>query len=125
MRHSLFRVVVLMFLAVPLLAGAAGMQGEQDEAWVVGYVDFPPFTYTDENGKAAGYLNDITREVAGRAGQKLQFIEVPPAQARKGPAHRRRGHLPGHPHVRGTVRQDGCRKQPAVAHNPGRLPAPE
>lgn len=84
MRHSWFRVVVLMFLAAPLLAGAAGMQGEQGEALVVGYVDFPPFTYTDENGKAAGYLNEITREVAARTSQKLEFIEVPPARLERG-----------------------------------------
>ena len=53
MRHSLFRVVVLVFLALPPSTWA---NDGTDEALVVGYVDFPPFTYTDERGKAVGYL---------------------------------------------------------------------
>ena len=81
MRHSLFRVVVLVFLA---LSSSAWANGGTDEALVVGYVDFPPFTYTDERGKAAGYLNEITREVAARTGQELEFIEVPPARLERG-----------------------------------------
>lgn len=75
MRHSWF-LVVLVLLVIP----SAVVSGSDDSELVVGYVDFPPFTYTDEQGNAAGYLNQITREAASRAEQELRFVELPPAR---------------------------------------------
>ncbi|TDT43042.1 polar amino acid transport system substrate-binding protein [Halospina denitrificans] len=80
MSDSLFRLVCLVLLAVPLLSGAE----PREQRLVVGYVDFPPFTYTDDRGKAVGYLNEITREVASHSGQKLEFVELPPARLERG-----------------------------------------
>ena len=81
MRHSWFCVAVLLLLASALPAVAAPTA---DDVLVVGYVDFPPFTYTDEQGRATGYLNEITRAVAAHAGQKVEFLEVPPARLERG-----------------------------------------
>lgn len=41
------------------------------------YVDFPPLTYTDENGSPAGYYIELSEQVAGSAGYHLQWSELP------------------------------------------------
>ena len=43
----------------------------------VGYIDFPPYSYTDERGQPAGHLLEFFEQVAQRAGYRTQFIEYP------------------------------------------------
>ena len=41
------------------------------------YVDFPPLTYTDEDGNPAGYYIELSEQVAANAGYHLQWGEMP------------------------------------------------
>lgn len=42
-----------------------------------GYLDFPPFKYTDDQGQAAGPWVTITETLAHEAGFRLNWIELP------------------------------------------------
>lgn len=78
-----FLGLALAFLtACGVAAPTTGQSGP--EPLVVGYVDFPPFTYTNEQGRAAGYLNEITRQVAEHLEQPLVFREMPAARLERG-----------------------------------------
>lgn len=44
----------------------------------VSYLDFPPFTYTNESGRAAGTVNELTRQVLTAADIPHEFLEFPP-----------------------------------------------
>lgn len=43
----------------------------------IGYVEFPPYEYQDEQGQAAGSFIDLTRLVAQEAGYQPEFIHLP------------------------------------------------
>ncbi len=69
-RDGMLSVVLWLTAASP---GAA--QGE--DVWRVVYNEFHPYTYTDENGQAAGYGNELMRALAAQEGARLTFEEVP------------------------------------------------
>lgn len=48
----------------------------EDSVWRVVYNSFPPFTFTDANGHATGYGNDLIRALAARKGVEVDFTEV-------------------------------------------------
>ncbi len=43
----------------------------------VGYVEFPPFNFTDENGDAQGSMADLARDIAAGAGYDISFRSYP------------------------------------------------
>ncbi len=43
----------------------------------VGYVEFPPFNYTDENGVAQGAMADLARDIIANAGYDISFRAYP------------------------------------------------
>ncbi|MDX1721792.1 MAG: transporter substrate-binding domain-containing protein [Pseudomonas sp.] len=43
----------------------------------VGYIGFPPYSYTDEQGQPSGHLLEFLRLVAQQAGYRTHFIEYP------------------------------------------------
>jgi len=46
----------------------------------VGYTEFPPFTYQNSRGQAAGEFIDITRKVIIEAGYATEFVFLPPSR---------------------------------------------
>lgn len=46
----------------------------------VGYTEFPPFTYQNSQGQAAGEFIDITRKVVLEAGYTTEFVFLPPSR---------------------------------------------
>ncbi|EBA01290.1 substrate-binding periplasmic protein [Marinobacter sp. ELB17] len=46
----------------------------------VGYMEFPPFTYQNSRGQAAGEFIDITRKVVLEAGYTTEFVFLPPSR---------------------------------------------
>lgn len=46
----------------------------------IGYVEFPPYEYQDEQGNAAGSFIELTRRVALEAGYQPEFIYLPPSR---------------------------------------------
>ena len=44
---------------------------------LIGYIEFPPYSYTDEQGRPAGHLLEFFDRVAQRAGYRTQFVEYP------------------------------------------------
>ncbi|MGM0450748.1 MAG: substrate-binding periplasmic protein [Pseudomonadota bacterium] len=77
-----FLGLALAFVAAFSMAAPSGHS--ESEPLVVGYVDFPPFTYTNDQGRAAGYLNEVTRQVADHLEQPLEFREMPAARLERG-----------------------------------------
>ncbi|PHQ15150.1 amino acid ABC transporter substrate-binding protein [Marinobacter profundi] len=47
----------------------------------IGYVEFPPIEYQDENGQPAGEFIELTRVVAAEAGYDVQFVFLPISRA--------------------------------------------
>lgn len=43
----------------------------------IGYVEFPPMTYTDQNGQAAGYIMDIAVKSVEKAGFEWTAVSLP------------------------------------------------
>lgn len=64
--------VVQIWLAVSFWATAAFGEGQ----WRVVYNTFTPYSYTDAEGRAAGYGNDLIRALAAQAGATVTFTEV-------------------------------------------------
>lgn len=46
-----------------------------------GYIEFPPFYYTDENGEAAGPLIDMAKALGDEVGFEVVPISLPPKRA--------------------------------------------
>ena len=42
-----------------------------------GYIEFPPYSYTDEQGRPTGHLLEFLRLVAQQAGYRTHFVEYP------------------------------------------------
>lgn len=68
---------VLSFL-VTLHCSASAMAA--DQAVDVIYINMPPYTYTDEQGRASGILNRLTRQVLEQQNIHANFVEVPRPQ---------------------------------------------
>lgn len=47
----------------------------------IAYVEFPPYTYQDNQGDPAGTFIDITRQVAKEAGYQPEFVYLPISRA--------------------------------------------
>lgn len=83
---SAFKTPVLMALLLVLaLANAApaasSPDGTSDRPTLrVGFVEFPPFKYADENGKASGPWVEMTERVASKAGYGVDWVELPIAR---------------------------------------------
>jgi polar amino acid transport system substrate-binding protein len=65
-------LVLLVALGLPVPAFAAGVP------MTLGYAEFPPFTYTDSEGKPQGSLIEMVEAVAADAGIDLGTRAVPP-----------------------------------------------
>lgn len=63
----------LCCVQLPLQAGEAPSQAPIR----VGYIAFPPYSYTDAQGQPGGHLLDFFRLLAQQAGYQTQFLEYP------------------------------------------------
>ncbi|MCV6614917.1 MAG: transporter substrate-binding domain-containing protein [Cellvibrionaceae bacterium] len=68
---------LLLTLCMCRLLAAAPLWASELE---VIYVDMPPYTYLDKNGRASGSLIDISRRALQAVGQPHRFTQVPLAQ---------------------------------------------
>ena len=70
-----------LVLACLLVAGISPQIGADEVEAVpevrIAYVEFPPYTYRDAGGEAAGSVIDITRKVVEEAGYRPDFIHLP------------------------------------------------
>jgi polar amino acid transport system substrate-binding protein len=64
-------------LAVTLYCAQLTMVQAEQLPIRVGYIEFPPYSYTDEHGQPAGHLLEFLRQVAQQAGYQMQFTEYP------------------------------------------------
>lgn len=48
---------------------------------IFGYIEFPPYYYTDEKGKAQGHLIDLANNIAREAGYAIDYIPLPTKRA--------------------------------------------
>jgi polar amino acid transport system substrate-binding protein len=68
-------LAVTLYCAQLTVAQAAAAAGEPPIR--VGYIEFPPYSYTDEHGHPAGHLLDFLQLVAQQAGYRTLFTEYP------------------------------------------------
>jgi polar amino acid transport system substrate-binding protein len=76
----LIRALAAWLGLVLLAAGAARADDAIGEPVRVGCVDFPPFTYSDGNGKPAGMVLDLTTRLLDRLGLKWRAECFPGAR---------------------------------------------
>lgn len=50
---------------------------------IIGYVEFPPMTYTDQKGKPAGYIMDIATKSLEKAGFTWDAVSLPASKLSK------------------------------------------
>lgn len=67
-----------LLLSVLLLLPAI-LSGEE-RTLVVGYVDFPPYQFQNDEGEPDGRFVELTRKVAAEAGYQLDFLYLPTAR---------------------------------------------
>jgi polar amino acid transport system substrate-binding protein len=76
---GLFSVVAL--IACSQLAVAAAQPVSEPDHLRIAYVEFPPYTYQDNEGNPAGSFIDITRKVVKEAGYRPEFVYLPISRA--------------------------------------------
>lgn len=73
-------LVLLLILSIATLNNGlaeAANAGDQRPLLTLGYVEFPPYTYTDSNGKARGHLVELAKEMTDSAGYRLKTYGLP------------------------------------------------
>ena len=73
-------LVSASILLIAVLVFTPMVKAQQPLIW--GYVHFPPFTSQDDNGRAQGFLADITTDVLKRAEIPYSAIELPNRRAK-------------------------------------------
>ena len=66
-------LAALSCFCLPALARSS----DAEPAVRAGYIEFPPYSYTDQQGQAAGDMIDLVRLLAERAGYRVEFIYNP------------------------------------------------
>lgn len=105
MNRYLCSICALSLLAFSI--PVAGNASQSDTRTLrAAYTDFPPLTYTDENGEPAGYFVRFCEQIAANAGYDLQWRELPIGRIymflRSGKVDFWAG-LGGLPHIQGAV----------------------
>jgi polar amino acid transport system substrate-binding protein len=90
----------------PLLTQLEAARAKGLEPVKMGYIQFPPFSYTDKAGKPAGVFIDLAYELMAEYGLSYQFVEYPVArlyqEMKMGGTHLWLG-TPGAPLMEGTT----------------------
>ncbi|MCG4454049.1 MULTISPECIES: ABC transporter substrate-binding protein [unclassified Pseudomonas] len=68
-------LAVALYCAQLAVAQAAAVTGQPPIR--VGYIEFAPYSYTDEHGQPAGHLLEFMQQVAQQAGYQTQFTQYP------------------------------------------------
>lgn len=68
-------LAALSCLALP--AAAQQPAAGAEPAIRAGYIEFPPYSYTDQNGQAAGDMIELVRLLAQRNGHRVEFTQYP------------------------------------------------
>lgn len=78
-RNNRSRVAVIFIFSLALLAAFKIIFISNSYAYKldVGYVDFPPHSYTTENGTANGTLIELTNRIFNKAGVEYNYLKVP------------------------------------------------
>ncbi|MEX0603242.1 MAG: transporter substrate-binding domain-containing protein [Marinobacter sp.] len=66
-------LVLILWLGLP----GASLPAGDGLPLNVGYTEFPPLEYRDNEGRPAGEFIELTRQVAAEAGYDLNFIHIP------------------------------------------------
>lgn len=79
-------LLLLYLLSFPStsLAGAAPPPASEAPLVKVGFYEFPPSIYSDEEGNAKGSLVDFVRRMLNRAGYRAEFRSLPSARLYNG-----------------------------------------
>ncbi|MGP4845479.1 substrate-binding periplasmic protein [Marinobacter sp. 1Y8] len=71
---------LICFCLVSILMPAGCASASKLPELRVGYIEFPPFNYTDESGEPAGPWVDMTETVAQSAGYTVKWMSLPIAR---------------------------------------------
>ncbi len=70
---TLFTLIALVFSSI--------VQANDRPSLIFGYIEFPPYYYTDEKGKAQGHLIDLANDIAVEAGYGIVYVPLPAKRA--------------------------------------------
>lgn len=81
-----FNCLVLLCLLFPVALCQAGAAPARNEPTLikVGFYEFPPSIYTDEQGQTKGPVPDLVRRMLNRAGYRAEFRSLPSARLYNG-----------------------------------------
>lgn len=78
-RRAWLIAVLQCLITLPCLAlpASAAQEAAGDPAIRAGYIEFPPYSYTDQHGQAAGDMVDLVKLLAQRSGHRVAFTHYP------------------------------------------------
>lgn len=80
--QGLTRLLLVCLLGAGISFQAFAVEAEASPATLrIAYVEFPPYTYRNSEGEAAGSVIEITRKVVAEAGYRPHFIHLPVSRA--------------------------------------------
>lgn len=71
---ALQNLIALLYLALPATAAAEALT---EPAIRAGYIEFPPYSYTDQHGQATGDLIELIRLLAQHNKLQVEFTQYP------------------------------------------------
>ncbi len=80
-RRFPYLLVVLVTFSVSLPADEVLPLEEPKQTLIFGYLEFPPFYYTNEQGEPEGPLVDMAYAIAHKAGYGVRMVSMPPKRA--------------------------------------------
>ena len=69
------KILAIAFVAMMLISCFAGC-AKEEKTIVVGYTDYAPMNYLDDNGKLVGFDTELAEAVFGNLGYKVIFKEI-------------------------------------------------
>ncbi len=72
-----FRWLLTVACCITLAAQSLLAQETEDQSLSGAYIDFPPLSYTDEQGRASGEFIEMTDELMEKAGYTVEWQELP------------------------------------------------
>ena len=69
-------IALLLALSMVFVLGACKAEKEEKKVIVVGYTDYAPMNYIDENGELVGFDTELAKAVFGNLGYEVMFKEI-------------------------------------------------
>ena len=77
MKKLLIAILAMMLSVVTMFSMTACNDNNDEKPTItIGYTDYPPMNYEDENGKFVGFDTEFAEKVCAELGYKAEFVEI-------------------------------------------------